>query len=80
MHPQDAQTVLAARIMVARFREAHGGYLHHTADEIEAWVLSPEGKAALARDFTPEGDLRPDAGSNISAQTLDIVGRALGTP
>ena len=44
-----------------RFAEANG-HPARTVEELTAWVKSPEGKAALAYDRTPDGKIIPDYG------------------
>lgn len=50
-----------AETLLKRFAEANG-HPARTVEELTAWVKSPEGKAALAYDRTPDGKIIPDYG------------------
>ena len=47
-----------AQKLLDLFEGAHGRKAK-TVEELEAWVASPEGKAALAYDHTPDGKVIP---------------------
>ena len=51
--------LLQAEKALALFKGANGRPAK-TLEELELWVSSPEGKAALAYDLTPDGKIIPD--------------------
>lgn len=55
----DEYRLAQAEKLLALFEGAHG-YPASTAEELEAWVASAEGRAALVYDHAPDGTIIPD--------------------